>query len=151
MNTGHRKYRCIPHKLSRLKMSSNIKLTDVVKRFTGDGDEDVAVWLDRLELIAKLQDITNLAQVIPLFLAGPAYDVYTQLSEGDRRDERKLKRRLLTAFGITPAQAYATFKTRTLMPGSRQSPTWRTFAGRQKRSATMATSEPRSNSWCANL
>ena len=103
MSTGHRKYRCIPHKLSRRKMSSNIKLIDVVKRFTGDGDKDVAVWLDHLELMAKLQDITNLAQVIPLFLVGPAYDVYTQLPEGDRRDERKLKRRLLATFGITPA------------------------------------------------
>ena len=103
MSTGHRRYRCIPHKLSQLKMSSNIKLTDVVKRFTGDGDKDVVVWLDCLELMVKLQDITNLAQVIPLFLAGPAYDVYTQLPEGDRRDEWKLKRRLLAAFGITSA------------------------------------------------
>ena len=43
MSTGHGKYRCTPHKLSQLKMSSHIKLTDVVKCFTGDGDKDVAV------------------------------------------------------------------------------------------------------------
>ena len=43
MSTGHGKYRHIPHKLSWLKISSNIKLTDVVKCFTGDGDKDVVV------------------------------------------------------------------------------------------------------------
>ena len=64
-------------------MARLIKLTDVVRKF--NGEEDVAAWLDRLELVAGLQKVDDLAAVIPMFLEGPAYDVYSQLSAEDKR------------------------------------------------------------------
>ena len=96
-------------------MARLIKLTDVVRKF--NGEEDVAAWLDRLELVAGLQKVDDLAAVIPMFLEGPAYDVYSQLSVEDKRSSTQLKKRLKAAFGVTPAQAFAAFKTRTLVSG----------------------------------
>ena len=94
----------------------SIKLTDVVRRYCGD--EDVVAWLDRLELVCGLQKTNgDMAVIIPLFLEGPAYDVYAQMSEDERKDEAKLKAALKVAFGLSPSLAYAKFKARSLMEG----------------------------------
>ena len=82
-------------------MARLIKLTDVIRKF--NGEEDVAAWLDRLELVAGLQKVDDLAAVIPMFLEGSAYDVYSQLSVEDKRSSTQLKKRLKAAFGVTPA------------------------------------------------
>ena len=96
-------------------MARLIKLTDVITKF--NGEEDVAAWLDRLELVAGLQKVDNLTAVIPMFLEGPAYDVYSQLSVEDKRSLTQLKKQLKEAFGVTLTQAFAAFKTRTLVSG----------------------------------
>ena len=94
----------------------SIKLTDVVKRFSGEGD--VVAWVEQLELVAQLQaSEMDLAKVIPLFLEGAAYDVYAQMDAGDRADATALKRRLRAAFGLSPSLAFNRFKSRTLMQG----------------------------------
>jgi len=97
----------------------SIKLTDVVQRFNGDGD--IVVWLDRLELVYSLQrtsdDQSDMARIIPLFLEGSAYDVYSQLSADERGNAGRLKIALKSAFGLSPSLAYAKFKTRILMDG----------------------------------
>ena len=94
----------------------SIKLVDVVKRFSGEGD--VVAWIDRLELVLELQGGgADCAKVIPLFLEGAAYDVYAQMNEEDRACSTRLKSRLVAAFGLSPSQAFAKFKARTLMPG----------------------------------
>ena len=72
--------------------------------------------------VAELQEIEDLAPVIPLFLEGPAYNVFTQLPKKERSDEKKVKERLIAAFGMSPSEAYSTFKVRALQsskaPGS---------------------------------
>lgn len=94
----------------------SIKLTDVVRRF--NGEEDVVAWLERLELVCKLQGVgSDMALIIPLFLEGPAYDVYAQMEEEKRQDAAKLKESLKVAFGMSPALAYAKFKARILLEG----------------------------------
>ena len=94
----------------------SIKLVDVVKRFSGEGD--VVAWIDRLELVLELQGGgADCAKVIPLFLEGAAYDVYAQMNEEDRACSTRLKSRLVAAFGLSPSQAFAKFKARTLIPG----------------------------------
>ena len=98
---------------------SVIKLTDVVRRYSGD--EDVVAWLDRLELVCELQKTgessLDMAIIIPMFLEGPAYDVYAQMNEAERTDACKLKKALKVAFGMSPSLAYAKFKARFLREG----------------------------------
>ncbi len=98
-------------------MAKAVKLTDVVKTFTGCGEEDIVTWIERLEVVAELQEIDDLAPVIPLFLEGPAYDVFTQMPKGERSDEGKVKEKLIAAFGMSPSEAYSTFKVRVLQSG----------------------------------
>ena len=62
-----------------------ISKADVTRKF--NGEEDVAAWLDRLELVAGLQEVDDLAAVIPMFLEGPAYDVYSHLSVDDKESD----------------------------------------------------------------
>ena len=82
-------------------MAKTVKLTDVVKTFTGSRDEDIVIWIERLEVVAELQEIGDLAPVIPLFLEGPAYDVFTQLPREERSDGEKVKERLIAAFSMS--------------------------------------------------
>ena len=82
-------------------MAKNLKLADVVKKFSGEGDVDVVSWLDRFERVADLQGVGELAQVISLFLDSPAYDVYAQLPKPVQENESELKRRLKAAFGLS--------------------------------------------------
>ena len=51
----------------------SLKVTDVLNRFTGDGD--VSVWLKQAHLAKSLLNLKDLEVVIPLFLDGPAFAV----------------------------------------------------------------------------
>ena len=94
---------------------SKVRIADVVSRYNGDGD--VVVWLDRLEVVARLQQESNLENLIPLFLEGAAYDVYAKMAAEDKTNLTKLKATLKKSFGMTPALAFAKFKGRSLMAG----------------------------------
>ena len=67
----------------------SLKVTDVLNRFNGDGD--VSVWLKQVHLAKSLLKLNNLAVVIPLFLDGPAFAVYDQLKEEEKRDVDKIE------------------------------------------------------------
>ena len=97
-----------------------IKLTDAVRKFSGE--EDVTAWLERFEMIWKLQpkpttgsSLPDQAHVLPLFLEGAAYEVYAQMTEDVQKDATLLKKGLLSAFGMSPLLAFAKFKARELM------------------------------------
>ena len=94
---------------------SNVRFADVVRKFSGD--QDVNIWLEQFELIAKLQGEENLAVLIPLFLEGAAYDVYMQLPTEQREDSDELTAALRMAFGMSPAMAFARLKSRVLISG----------------------------------
>ena len=98
-------------------MAKAVKLTDVVKTFTGSGDGDIVTWIERFEVVAELQEIDGLAPVILLFLEGPAYDMFTQLPKEERSDEEKVKERLIAAFGMSPSEVYSKFEVRALQSG----------------------------------
>ena len=86
-----------------------MKLTDVVRRYSGEGD--VCAWIERFEMVWKLQASTeDQAKVLPLFLEGAAYEVYAQMAEPDKVDSGKVKASLQSALGISSALAYAKFK-----------------------------------------
>ena len=95
--------------------SNTIKLHEVVKCF--NGDEDVSTWLEKFELVASLRKMENLEEVLPLFLEGPAFAVYSQMDRKDKEDATKIRAALLAAFGMSPFQAYEEFRARTCGKG----------------------------------
>ena len=92
-------------------------LHDVVKRFGGGSDKDVAVWLRQLRLVARLGKIDDLATVIPLFLDGAAFALYEQLCKKEQEYANRIADTLLAAFGVDAFQAYEEFQTRMRLPG----------------------------------
>lgn len=96
-------------------MGDSIKLSDVVPSFCGDGD--ISLWLEKLELVAKLKKIEDLAVFVPLFLNGAAFDVYQQLTADEKADFEAVKTCLVSTFGLSSFKAYSQFKERHLAPG----------------------------------
>ena len=94
-----------------------VKLSDLIKCYENSKGEDFGVWIDKLELVAKLQKITDLTAFLPLFLAGDAFAVYKQLSDEVKKDFGQLKKALLTAFSVNNFNAYEQLRMRTLLEG----------------------------------
>jgi hypothetical protein len=94
---------------------ANIKLSDVITKFTGEGD--VCLWYEKLELVMTLKEIPDPAKFVPLFLEGPAFDVYQQLTPDQKSKGDDIKARLVATFGKSAYQAYTAFKNRSLGQG----------------------------------
>lgn len=99
------------HKLSRLltlfftmATTKQFKVTDLLQTFNGEGD--VVEWLNKVELVAKLREIKDLENIIPLFLTGSAYSVYNELSDSAKKSADEIKTALLQAFSLNTFQAY---------------------------------------------
>ena len=90
---------------------SDMKLTDLIRPFDGTGD--VGEWISKLELVAELRKIEDLGQVLPLFLDGPAYAVYSELGASQKKDVKAVKTALTDAFGMNAFLAYEQFIQRT--------------------------------------
>ena len=65
--------------------------------------------------VAQLQGLTDLPKFVPLFLSGPAFSVYQQLSDETKNDYGLTKAELSTAFSIDPFTAYDELKSRVLI------------------------------------
>ena len=92
-----------------------VRLTDVIVKFEdAEKSGDIGEWLDKLELVAKLQDITKLESFVPLFLSGPAFAVYKQLDDQDKSEYSRLKFQLVQAFGQDCFAAYEMLQRRVL-------------------------------------
>ena len=91
---------------------ADLKLSDVISKFNGDGD--ITLWYDKLELVIALKGIADEAKFVPLLLEGPAFDVYQHLSDDNKKKKDEVKAALLSTFGMSPFKAYSTFKSRSL-------------------------------------
>lgn len=85
-----------------------MKLSDVVKPFNGEGD--ICAWLQKVELVAKLTKVSDLATFIPLYLEGSALSVYLELSDADKEKSNVITRKLLDAFSDSRFVAYNKLK-----------------------------------------
>ena len=94
-----------------LDTMASVKVSDIITKYEGSASGDFAEWLEKLELVAKLQKVEDLHTFLPLFLNGPAFAVYQQLSEADKNDFGKLKSGLLSAFGVDCYAAYEQLQT----------------------------------------
>ena len=79
-----------------------------------NGTTSVVDWLERVDLISKVSGVDKVEQVIPLRLAGGAFDVYQQLSDADKTNVTQVKAALHRAFALGPCEAYKQFSRRIL-------------------------------------
>lgn len=87
----------------------------LVPEFDGTS-QDVAEWIDKLELVCRLKEVQSQENVIPLRLTGGAFSVYQQLDEDCKKDAKKIKEALLSAFAVDKYTAYERLVTRRLGP-----------------------------------
>ena len=52
------------------------KLSDVLSPFDGS-NADIVQWLEKIKMVAKMRGVDDLATIVPLFLEGPAYAVFS--------------------------------------------------------------------------
>lgn len=90
----------------------SVKFSDIIKQFSGEGD--FFEWVQKLELVAKLQKVTQLENFLPLFLVGGAFAVYQSLSDETKADYKLLKQALLDAFSPDALTAFEELKNRFL-------------------------------------
>ena len=95
--------------------SLSVKCSDLISQYNGTGD--FSEWVEKLELVAKLQKIEQLECVVPLFLTGGAFAVYQGLSAEAKKGYEELKGALVAAFSPDQLQAYEEFIARRLNGG----------------------------------
>jgi hypothetical protein len=101
-----------------------LKLVDVVKKFRGHG-EDVDRWFQRFELSFKLvitakddaEMKQKMAEMMPVFLDGPAFCTWDQLNGKSKADFEQVKASLKRVFGLGKAAAWGRLKSLRLFPG----------------------------------
>ena len=80
----------------------SIRFGDLIGKYDGTGD--FAQWLDKVEMVAKLQKVKELHTFVPLFLCNSAFDCYKSMSGNDKDDYDKIRTFLLKKFD--PVLAY---------------------------------------------
>lgn len=91
------------------------KSSECIKSY--DGSADIATWLKKVKLVAKLKKVEHLEAFIPLYLDGPAFEVYDQLEDKVKDDGKLIEQALLEAFGMNKFSAYDSFRERNWRPG----------------------------------
>ena len=106
-------------------MTTTIKISDVVEKFSGSPSEDIEQWLDRYRITVELTTSVEstalleakLAHMIPLFLEGPAYTTWKQLSSTDKKNIETIKSQLRRVYGKTKWEAWTELKAIKFLPG----------------------------------
>jgi len=89
-----------------------VKFSESFTQFDGTGD--FSAWVERFEVVSRLQKVTDLANLLPLFLTGGAFAVYQGLSDAAKADYSEVKRALTAAFSPDCFKAYAELSSRQL-------------------------------------
>ena len=97
-------------------MSTKIDLK-LIPEFSGNNQQSVAEWLEKVELVCKIIGIADLASVVPLRLTDGAFAVYQQLAETDKENFNRIKEALLKAFAVDALVACEQFVTSKLKHG----------------------------------
>ena len=64
--------------------------SDIIKPFSGQGD--VLAWLKKVRLVAKLEQLDNVASVLALYLDGDTLAVYMEIEEEEEEEEEEGRR-----------------------------------------------------------
>ena len=87
-----------------------VKLSDVLDSF--DGSADIVEWLKKAKLACSLQGYGDPVTVLPLFLSGPAFTLYDQLTEDNKKSMDEVEKALINAFSLNKFAAYEQFRRR---------------------------------------
>ncbi len=88
-----------------------LKLTDVVPRFNGDNNDDVELWIDKINVAVKIYGSKEeIGKLIPLFLNGSAYITWKQMDEEKQNNLDEIFQSLRKVYGMTKAAAWSQLK-----------------------------------------
>ena len=76
----------------------SIKLDQLIKQFTGEGD--LEQWIKKFELVAEMSGWTEKASYLPLLLSGEAFVVYEHMLPDDKNDYAEIVTKLRKAFSL---------------------------------------------------
>ena len=93
----------------------SVKFGDIISKY--DGSEDFAEWIEKVELVASLQNVKSLQKFFPLFLVGSAFSCYKSLDDYVKKDYELLKKAMIEKFCLDPCLAYEEFIRRRLQQG----------------------------------
>ena len=97
---------------------ANVKFSDIINHYVNyNNSGEFTVWVEKLELVAKLQEVEDMLKFVPLFLSGPAFAVYQQLSDATKKDYGMLKAELTVAFSTNAFASYEQLRSRVLLEG----------------------------------
>ena len=85
--------------MAKVRISS-----DVIKPFSGEGD--VVAWLKKVRLVARLQNMDDVASLLPLYLEGDALALYMEMEETSQRDIEQTESQLKETFTDNAFAAY---------------------------------------------
>lgn len=102
----------LPQAIARM---SKVRVSDLISIFSGVGDFNE--WIRKVELVAKLQEVEDLQNFVPLFLSGGAFSVYESLSDADKKDYALLKAAMGRAFSLNCFAAFELLVSRRCEPG----------------------------------
>ncbi|CAE1293201.1 CNBP [Acanthosepion pharaonis] len=85
--------------MAKVRISS-----DIIKPFSGQGD--VVAWLKKVRLMARLQQVDDVASLLPLYLEGDALALYMEMEEEDQGNIDLIEARLKQAFTDDAFSAY---------------------------------------------
>lgn len=95
-------------------------------------------WIENVERVCELCEITKTEQILPLRLKGRALAVNRQLNKEQRTDSEQIKCALLTAFGTDHFMDYDQFQMQHVHPGK----TVDVFLAELKKLAVLITALP---------
>lgn len=94
--------------------SMSVKFSDIIEKYNGEGD--IVEWVEKLEMVASLQGVTNLCNFLPCFLTSGAFTVYKGFDETIRKDFGKVKQALIDVFSNDRFTVYESLMHRKLKP-----------------------------------
>ena len=83
----------------------SLKLENFVRTFRGQGD-DFSVFWEKFLVVCSLQNLDTeekRMKAFPLFVEGDAFQIFSQLSDADKKKEDAVKQALTTAFSVSPS------------------------------------------------
>ena len=88
--------------------STKVDTSKLISMFDGSGD--LAAWIAKVELVAKLTKVEDKALFLPLYLEGGALSLYLELREEERTDYNLLTKALTRAYCDSEFAAYSKFR-----------------------------------------
>ena len=78
--------------------------SDIIKPFSGE--VDMVVWLKKVWLVVKLQQVNDVVSLLPLYLKGDELALYMEMEEDDQKQIEQIEVQLKEAFTDDAFTAY---------------------------------------------